>query len=174
MSVFKNDVDDMVIRYDIGQTYLGLPLRSYKNVAEAYTQGVEMGLKAQLIESVSSNLSYTLLDTEDKETGKELTDRPKHTAGWQLNYDNQQYGFNVNWGLRYVGSMFIDSANTQESDHYVIGEIKLVKSISKQAKLSLEIDNLFNSNYGCNADYQTPKDKGREGRTLMGKIIVRF
>ncbi|NQS90436.1 TonB-dependent receptor [Patescibacteria group bacterium] len=167
LGVFRNDIDDMVVSYDTGQTYLGRTLKSYKNIAEAYTQGIELELKANIFEELTGFLSYAFLDTEDKETENELTYRSKHTAGWRLNYNNKKYEFGANFGLRYVGSMFKDTANTQETDSYFVAEIKFIKEITEYAKVSFEIDNLFGTDYG-----DTSVD--REGRTFMGKVHVKF
>lgn len=167
LGIFRNDVDDMVVTYDTGQTYLGKTLKSYKNVAEAYTQGIELELKADITEELASALSYTFLDTENKEVKKELTYRSKHTAGWRLNYNNKKYGFGTNFGLRYVSSMFKDTANTQETNGYFVAEIKFIKEITKYAKVSFEIDNLFNTDYG-------DPSVDREGRTFMGKVNLTF
>jgi len=167
LGIFRNDVDDMVGIYDTGQTYLGKPLKTYKNIAEAYTQGIELELKANITEGLASSLSYGFLDTEDKEAKKELTYRPKHTAGWRVNYHNKKYGFGTNFGLRYVSSMFKDTANTQETNGYFVAEMKFIKEITKYAKVSFEIDNLFDTDYG-------DPSVDREGRTFMGRVSLTF
>jgi len=167
LSIFRNDVDDMVAVYDTGQTYLGKILKTYKNVSEAYTQGIEMELKARITDELSSIFTYALLDTEDKDTKKELTYRSKHTAGWRLNYDNKKYGFITNFGLRYVGSMFKDTANTQETDDYFVTEVKIIKEVTKYAKISFEVDNLFNTDYG-------DPSVNKEGRMFMSKVTLVF
>ena len=167
LSVFRNDVDDMVVIYDTGQTYLRRTLKTYKNIGEAYTQGIELELKAQLNEGLCSSFSYAFLDTEDRDTKKELTYRAKHTAGWRLNYDNKKYGLATIFGLCYVGSMFKDTANTEETDGYFVAETKFIKEITKYLKVSFEIDNLFNTDYGDSS-------VDREGRTFMGKAHLTF
>lgn len=167
LSIFRNDVDDMVVSYDTGQTYLGQTLKSYKNVTEAYTQGIELELKADITKELASFLSYALLDTEDKETKKELSYRPRYTAGWKLNYKNKKYGLGTNFGLRYVSSMFKDTANTQETNGYFVVELKFIKEITKCAKASFEIDNLFGTDYG-------DPSVDTEGRTFMGKLSLQF
>ncbi len=167
VGVFRNDVRDMVVTYDTGDTYSGKPLYSYKNVAEAYTQGIELELVVNIFECLASSLSYTFLDTEDKDSKKELTYRPRNTIGWRLNYDNKKNGFKTNFGLRYVDSMYKDTANTTETDSYFVGEIKIVKEITEHAKFSLEIDNLFNTEYG-------DPSMDREGTTLMCKVSFKF
>lgn len=169
LSLFRNDVDDMVISCDTGETYLGLPVHSYKNVAEAYTQGIEFGLICRIVERLSVTLSEALIDTEDKETGKELTYCPKNNAGLKLAYNNKKYGISANFGLKYVDSMFKDTANTEKTDPYFVAEAKLIKEIAKYVKISIEGDNLFNSDYG------DPSLKGNmDERTIMGKVSISF
>ncbi len=167
LGIFRNDIDDMVVSYDTGQTYSGKPLKTYKNVSEAYTQGMELELKANLTQELTSSLSYTLLDTEDKDAKKELTYLPKHTAGWRLNYHNKKYGLGTNFGLSYVGSMFKNTANTEETNDYFVAEIKLIKEVTKYGKISLEVDNLFDTDYG-------DPSVDTEGRTFMVKVSLTF
>ncbi len=166
-NLFRNEISDMVISYDTGETYLGKKLNTYKNVAEAYTQGVELEVRNQLTAEFKNTLSYTFLDTKDKETDKQLTYRPKHTAGWRLNYDNKKYGFGVNCGLKYVSSMFKDTINTQQTDDYFVAEAKLTKEVMRYIKASLEIDNIFVTDYG-------DPTVDRLGRTFMGKVNMNF
>ena len=166
-NLFRNEISDMVISYDTGQTYLGKTLNTYKNVTEAYTQGIEIETQNQLTTELKNTVFYTFLDTKDKETEKELTYRPKHTAGWRLNYDNKKYGFGVNWGLKYISAMFKDSANEQETDDYFVAEAKLTKEVLSAVKVSLEIDNIFDTDYG-------DPSADRLGRTFMGKISMIF
>lgn len=167
LGIFRNDIDDMVIIYDTGQTYSGETLKSYKNIGEAYTQGIELELKAKIIDPLSSYFSYTYLDTEDKDTNKDLTYRAKHTLGWRLDYSDKKYDLGLNFGLRYIGSMFKDTANTQETNGYCVAEAKIIKEISKYAKISLEVDNLFDTDYGDSS-------VERQGLTYMGKIHFIF
>jgi len=73
LDIFRNDIKDKVVWIETGETIYGDPVKTAKNIAECYTQGVEVSLKAKPFPELSTILGYSYLDTEDKETHKELT-----------------------------------------------------------------------------------------------------
>jgi outer membrane receptor for ferrienterochelin and colicins len=164
---FRNEIKDMVTRYDTGQTYQGLPLMTYKNIAKATTEGIEFEFRWELMQGLKNYLSYTLLKTRDEETGRQLTYRPKRTFGWRLMYENKPWEFKACFGLRYVGPMFKDTANTRQTNGYFVAEAKLVKQINRYLSLSFEIDNIFDTDYG-------DPSVDTEGRTFMVKLGLSF
>ncbi len=169
ISVFRNDIKDMVASYETNELIDSLPVKRYENVDEAYTQGVGSAIKIQLLEGIVNSFSYTFLDTKDKNTEKELTYCPKHTVGWRLNYDNKRYGFGINWGLKYVSSAYKDRDNTKERDEYFVAEANIFKQLTEYSRISLAVNNLFETDYG------DPERADRyPGRTFMGKVSVSF
>jgi len=157
----------MVTRYYTGEIYLDKPLLAYENVVEAYTQGFESELKIQLINEIGTSLSYTFTDAKNKETGKKLRYLPENSAGWRVNYENKKHKFGINWGLRFVSSMYKDNENTQETENYYIAEVKFIKDVTAHADISFEIDNIFDSDYG-------DPSIDREGRIFIGKLNLNY
>ena len=99
--------------------------------------------------------SYT--DTKNKESDKELTYTPKYNLGLDIDYKHQEYKFGVNCGIDYLGKQYTDSGNTQSIDAHTLVDIKLYKSLGGQAKLALEVDNLFNSDKGDEGSFRTER-----------------
>ncbi len=167
VTVFRNDLDDMVISYFTGESFFDKTLKSYENVAEAYTRGVESELKIRLFKDITSTLSYTFIDTKDKETGNKLRYIPDNNAGWRLHYNNRNKNFGIGCGLRFISSMYKDVENTDKTDSYYVAEVKLTKKVTASATLSLDIGNLFDTEYG------DPSIE-REGRSFISKLSLNF
>jgi len=167
IALFRNDLDNMVSAYYTGQQYFAKPLKSYENVDSAYTQGVEMELRLQMMKGISTSAYLTFTDTKNKDTGKEIRFQPKHSEGWRVHYANTPYKFKINWGLKYVGAMYMDIENTRKTDGYFIAEANIIKELTEHANFSLEFDNILNSDYG-------DPSLEREGRIVMGKLNLMY
>ncbi len=165
LGYFRNDVEDMVIREDTGTTYNGLPLKEYKNVEEAWTEGIELMGRLYLSEDFSATLSYTYTDSENEETGKELTYVPRHILSLSSAYELREYGLGTSVTISYVSKQYTNSDNTSQIDDHAIVDGKIYKHLADRAKLSFEIDNIFDSDKGDEANFRT-------GRTFAVKLDV--
>ncbi len=167
LGYFRNDVEDMVVREDTGTTYKGLQLREYRNVEEAWTQGIELMCRTYLAEEFSAFLSYTYTDSENEETGKELTYTPKHVFSVSPAYELEKYGLGTSATISYIGKQYKDSDNTTEIDAHTVVDAKVYKHLSGKAKLSFEADNIFDSDKGDEGSFRT-------GSTFLVKLDVFF
>ena len=167
LGYFRNDVDDMVVREDTGTTYNGLPLKIYKNVEKAWTQGLELMCRTYLTEEFSASLSYTYTDSENKEIGKELTYVPKHSLTFSPAYELKQYGLGTSATISYIGKQYTNLDNTAQIDKHTAVDAKIYKYLSDKTKLSFEGDNIFNSDKGDEGNF-------RNGRTFVVKLDVSF
>jgi outer membrane receptor for ferrienterochelin and colicins len=167
MGYFRNDVDDMVISEDTGETYNGLPLKTYKNVEEAWTQGVEFLCKMYLADEFSATLSYSFTDSENKETRKNLPYVPEHNLTFSPAYELQKYGMGVSATISYTGKQYTNSDNTDQIDEFAAVDAKIYKHLSDSSLLSFEADNIFNSDKGDDGNFRT-------ARTFVVKIDVTF
>jgi outer membrane receptor for ferrienterochelin and colicins len=167
LGYFRNDVDDMVIREDTGTKYNGLPLKEYRNVEEAWTQGIEFMCRTYFAEEFSVSLSYTYTDSENKETGKELTYTPKHVLSILPAYELEKYGLGTSATVSYIGKQYTNSDNTDKIDAHTVVDAKIYKRLSDKAKLSFEADNIFDSDKGDEGNFRT-------GRTFTVKLDVSF
>lgn len=164
---FRTNVDDMVIREDTGTTYNGLPLKKYKNVEKAWTQGAELMCRAYLSKDLSASLSYTYTDSENEETGKELTYTPKHVLSISPAYELTKYGLGTSATISHISKQYKDSDNTTQIDEHTVVDAKIFKYLSDKGKLSFEVDNLLYSDKGDEGNF-------RSGRTFTVKLDVFF
>jgi outer membrane receptor for ferrienterochelin and colicins len=175
LGYFRTDVKDMVIREDTGKLYPendpndpdNLNLKEYKNVEEAWTQGLEFMCRTYFAEEFSASLSYTYTDSENKETGKELTYTPKHVLSILPAYELEKYGLGVSATISYIGKQYKSSDNTTQIDEHTVVDAKIYKNLSDMGKLSFEADNIFDSNKGDEGSFRT-------GRTFTVKLDVFF
>ena len=167
LGYFRNDVKNMVIREDTGTTYNSLPLKEYKNVEEAWTQGLEFMCKTYLTEEFFASLSYTYTESENKETNKDLTYVPEHSLTFTPAYELKEYGLGTSATISYIGKQYTNSGNTAQIDGHTLVDAKIYKDLSGKAKLSFEADNVFDSDKGDEGNFRT-------GRTFTVKLDISF
>lgn len=143
---FRNDFTDKVERVETDQIVDGLPVKTYENVKDAHTQGLELSWRGVILPGLRGSASYTFLDSEDEDTGKDLTYCPQNTATVRLCYDHPR--FRVGLGCQYVDKMFTNLANTKGPDAYFLMDSQIAFKIGRCAELCLEGYNLLDSNYG--------------------------
>ncbi len=164
---FRNDVDNMVIREDTGRTYNSLPLKIYKNVEKAWTQGIEFSLKSNLTQEFSISMSYTYTDSKNKDTGKELTYIPHHQIDIAPYYEVKKFGIGGGIDYSYVSKQYTNTDNTKQIDSYNLVDLNIFKRLSKKAKITFQADNIFDSDKGDEGNF-------RVGRAFIVKLDVKF
>jgi outer membrane receptor for ferrienterochelin and colicins len=167
LSVFRNDVKDIIVAVDTSEEINGTPVRTWKNVRKAFTQGAELGIKITVLEDILLNLTYTYLDTENKDTGKELPYNPHHTAGISIDYAIKPLKASVHWRTNYISEVYTDEVNTKKIKDYSLSNLKVVKNITKNIDVSMDVDNIFKSDYG-------EPDKEWLGRLIFGKLTFKI
>jgi len=160
LTLFRNDIKDIIVPVDISTTE-----RTWKNVQKAYTQGMEAGAKASVLDNLAFNLGYAYLETKNRDTGKRLPYNPAHTANLGIDYDIKPLKMSLHWMTNYVSKAYKDEANTSSTENYYISNLKIVKELTKNLKFSLDIDNIFESDYG-------EPDKQWLGRVIFGKLTL--
>ncbi len=165
-TLFRHDVDDMVVRVETDEILDGYPVKTYENVEEAYTQGIEINLKGKPRPWFQLNLSYTYLDTENKDTHKDLPYCPQHTLGLRLGFKTP-YGLLLEFGTQYVDEVYANTTNTKKIDDYWLTDAKLIKDLAGPAELFFEVDNLFDTDYG-----EPTRDWA--GRTIFVGLRAKF
>lgn len=164
LSFFRNDIKDMIERYDTGERKLGddfmpYPVYSFKNIARVHTQGLKLMVSNQFSDWLSGRLGYTWLDTKDEETGKDLLYNPVHKVNMELGLKIPRYRTNINLRGEYIGERLgfhiepglcpgrAPEPVIEELDPYFLAHIKVNKSIVKNATFSLSVNNIFDKKY---------------------------
>jgi len=139
-AIFKTDVENMINAVSNNN------IVRYENIDKSGTEGFELGLDYHFNNKHSINVNYTYIKTEDKETGKDLTYKPKHTANIGL---SSEFG----WGLssylsaNYIGEQYSDSANTDKISAYTLFNAQISKDITKDLIVRLGIDNITDKEF---------------------------
>ncbi|MDQ7786959.1 MAG: TonB-dependent receptor [Thermodesulfovibrionales bacterium] len=167
LSLFRNDVKDIIVAVSTSEKIDNVPVRTWKNVREAYTQGIEFSIKATVIENLAMNLGYAYLDTENKELNKDLPYSPHHTVNTGLDYEIKRWPASLHWRTTYYSEAFSNETNTSEIKGYSVSNLKIIKEITKNISASLDIDNIFGSDYG-------EPDKEWLGRVYFGKLTIKI
>ena len=102
-----------------------------------------------------TTLAYTCLDTEDKETGEELTDTAKHRITPGIRYSNNDMGFSAE--VRGEYEKYAESDDDTDDNNFML-HAGLSKTITKHIKLWINGDNLL--------DEEQDSGISCEGRTL--------
>ncbi|MDA3971116.1 MAG: TonB-dependent receptor [Desulfobulbaceae bacterium] len=165
LGLFRNEVEDMVIRQDTGTFYDGLPLMTYQNVEEATTQGLELLAKLNH-QDFSLTMAYTYTGSENKETGNDLTYVPEHSFSLAPAYE-WHHGLGVSGVITHTGKQYKDSGNTSQIDGHTVVDVRIHKELGDKAQLSFAADNIFDSDKGDEGNY-------RSGRMLLVKMDVFF
>ncbi|MEW6040198.1 MAG: TonB-dependent receptor, partial [Elusimicrobiota bacterium] len=145
--LFRNDVKDIVIAVETSEKIDNIPIRTWKNAQGAFAQGIELGMNATLLDILSMNLSYTYTDTENTDTKKKLPYNPYNSAGVGMNYHVKQWETSFRWKTNYYSSAYTDETNTKQIESYSISNLKITKDIIKDISFSIDVDNIFESNY---------------------------
>ena len=147
LSFFRNDLEDMVGEIKTTETHEGKPVYLVTNIGKVRTQGGEFEVIIQFTDNLSGRLGYYFLDTEDRETGKELIYDPEHMANFVLDYRVPDFGLGINLRGEYVGERYKDQENTEKLDGYFLAHAKITKDITKNLEAFLEVENIFDKKY---------------------------
>jgi outer membrane receptor for ferrienterochelin and colicins len=142
-SYFYNDISNM-IDYTINRTS-GYPYKmNWLNVAEASTQGVELCASVYPFDNFTLRSGYTFLDTEDKDTGEELLERPRHSLFVTAIYRIPEIGVDLSVGLNHRGTRLAETDNgLEELESYTTVDLSVSKSVFDFGRLFVRVQNLF-------------------------------
>ncbi|MGP8321932.1 MAG: TonB-dependent receptor [Methanosarcinaceae archaeon] len=169
VSLFRTDLKEMIdsrLTPDDPNTYL------YGNIAKALTQGAELLMKFDVGAGFALSGGYCFVDTEDKETGRELFGRAKHSGIIRLEYINRRYGLNFNLRGKLIGEKLMDEdqdETTGASIQYkqaasALWRFTVNKKIFSYFNLTCGVDNLF--------DYTDKTYLITPGRRYFGGINI--
>ena len=113
------------------------------NISKANTQGLELNADYAAFDFLSFGIGYTYLDTEDKDTGRRLLRRPRHTVQVSAVADLTD---DIRTGL--TGTGYHDSTEFgDEGDDYFLVDFVVDWQLSDQWVLFGRVDNLLDKEY---------------------------
>lgn len=124
----------------------------YENIADAKIEGVELTLSKSLDElSLSANYAYT--DTEDKNTGTQLSRRARHKANVEASYHWDQVSLSGIY--KYHGTRFDAYSNSSLSAYNTV-DVSASYQIDDEWKLQVKANNILDKSYETAPGYVTP------------------
>ncbi|MHB8843405.1 MAG: TonB-dependent receptor domain-containing protein [Nitrospirota bacterium] len=123
------------------------------NIAQASIRGIETSISFKAADSVTVKVGQTHLDTEDKETGKPLSRRPKDKFTLAAGYTSTKMSLLISYA--FVGQRYDSSVGRNLSSYNLVG-LSGNYSLSKWLAVFARIDNVFNTNYEEAGSYGTP------------------
>lgn len=171
VSLFHNRIEDL-IDTDLNPALSaarGLQIFEYQNTARALTQGVELSGQYHLAPRLQLKGGYTLLDSEDRDTGKSLPRRPEQQIKTGLDYERAEWGSTFTLRAVYQSEEFVDSQNSIESPAWITWDVKFTQAVGKGFQLFAGIDNLTDEH----RDPQESSDfRPKEGRFVYLGVRV--
>lgn len=115
LNFFYNRIENLIMtEYDPNaSSQQGMEIYNYQNLDQARTWGTEITTHWQPHPNWQLQLGYTWLQSEDPNTGHQLTRRPEHQLKGELSFHYQALSMSLlgDWQSR----EYIDAANTQAS-----------------------------------------------------------
>ena len=115
-------------------------------------KGIETGLDCFLMNNLTLGLSYTWLDTENKDTHAELARRPSNKIVFKLK--NEFKKLTTYFDISYVGHRTSDNAGTQLLKAYFLGNLSFDYKIKENLLIFTNFVNIFNEKYEEITGYQ--------------------
>jgi iron complex outermembrane receptor protein len=127
------------------------------NVDSAYKQGIEAVLEYVVSPDTGIDLSYVFQDTENKDTGKQLSYSPAHAIKLVVK-TVLPTRTRLEWITRAQSEQYSDDKNTEAEklDQYITCDVKLnhpVTWFNRDVLLSADIHNLFDESYASHFGY---------------------
>ena len=141
-TVFQNDLKDLIQTVCVRSCGIrGRELRNYTNVAEARIRGIELAGTIPLAEQLRLEANYSWLDTEDRETGQKLNERPERSGAASLVWEHGPLQTTLRG--EYVGPQKQASGATQVTlPDYTLVSLDTRWAITPKLSLVLGVDNI--------------------------------
>lgn len=163
VTYFHNEFDDL-IDFDFVTS-------TYKNIAQAESQGVEAFAAARANEHLTVAASYTYTDAQDETTGEDLLRRARHKFSMDVNYRFQDKG-TIRCEVVYVGEREDVDTSTfpaarVELDEYTLVNLAGSYEITENLEVFGRVENLTDEDYEEVKGFGTPGVAGYVGLKLL-------
>jgi outer membrane receptor for ferrienterochelin and colicins len=146
----------------------------FRNAEEVKAKGIQLELEGRWKNGIRGRFSYTLQDTEDKETGETLTNSPTHLLKLNGILPILKEKLFLSIEEQYT-SRRKTLAGHHTGDAFVTNVTLFSKSFLKGLEMSASIYNLFDQKYSDPGGGEHWQDKiEQDGRTFRVKLTYRF
>ncbi|WP_117236391.1 TonB-dependent receptor domain-containing protein [Vibrio maerlii] len=144
VALYQNEISDLIS--------LSSSSGKYENVAKAEIKGLEL-VGEFSTGDIYHSASVDVMDTENKDTGKELARRSKYSAKWNISYAYQDWHFDLSY--LYRGDSYDNADNSIKLDSYSLVDFATHYYITDNFIVRGKIANLFDEEYETSYGYNT-------------------
>lgn len=169
-TIFRRDSENLI-------NFIGCPVQTgicanrpfgtYNNVGQARAQGLELGISLRPIEALTIASSYSLIDAENRDTGRALARRPRHSVNTSVDYD-WSFGLQTGASITHVSSNLDNDFATSATPGYVLVDLRAAMPITDNIEVYGRIENLFDE------QYETLFQYGTAGRSAFAGIRLKY
>lgn len=144
-AVFRNDIDNLIeqdrdnaIGHDPDNDRV---IYTYKNVDKARVDGIELGGRIELTDTLAFRADYTNTHAVDRTTGKRLLNRPKQTVSTQLDWKAMNK-LNTFVRATHTGTQKVEE--DREMDAYSLVDVGMTYNVTSDLNIRAGVTNISN------------------------------
>ena len=170
-STFRNRLSALISQHVVADDST---LYRFENDREITSNGVELGVVVNSGHGRTGQLTYALQRTEDRASGLELTNSPRHMAKLEFSAPITAKDLTAGFDAQYLSSRRTLAGNTESG--YVITNLSLrAPRVFGQIALTATLYNLFDSKYDSpGSDEHTQDIIQQDGRSFRVKTTREF
>jgi len=162
LTLFRTNIEDL-IEWAMNPSFIWTP----SNVAEAYTQGIEVEFVHQITQGLSQSINYTYLHSAGKKEGENRYEiapyKPHNRVNYSIKYTHHS-GLSAGLATEYVSEQWSGAGRTGDRlPDYLLFNLRIAQKI-RSLEIYISLDNIFDKKYQTVFGYPMP------GRTIMGGI----
>lgn len=166
VTLFETNIEDL-IEWAMDPSFIWMP----SNVAQAYSQGVEVEFIHQIMSGLSQSINYTYVRSAGKKEGEEKYEiapyKPHNRLNYRINYASN-FGLKINLGTEYVDEQWSARGKTEDRlPDYFLLNLRIAQKI-RNLEAYISLDNILDKKYQTVFGYPMP------GRTIMAGISWKF
>ncbi len=174
ITAFHNDIKDKIQSEAWTSTWRPAVM-TYQNVSKARIKGVELSGWFDITDALTLSSNVTLIDGEDKTSGKDLYRTPEHTANAKLEWQVIE-SLSTQLGWNYTGSQILPvprmSGTTYETTAgFHTLDVGAVWNATRALDLKFGLNNLTNTKRDWVA---TEADQILDGRTVYAGVAYKL
>lgn len=145
----------------------GRPSGTYDNIRRTRATGIEAVVRMTPVDALTLSAQYSLIDTENRDTGLRLARRPEQTVSALIDY-RWSFGLETGATIAHVGDSFDNAANTRRIDGHVLVDLRASYPVTETVELYGRVENLFGE------VYETIFRYGTAGRAAYAGVRLRL
>jgi vitamin B12 transporter len=151
----RNQIDFLSCFLNTEPLCTNRPSGVYANLRRTRAEGVEAMIEMTPVDAMTLKVQYSLIDTENRDTGLDLARRPRQTATALIDY-RWPFGLQTGATVAHVGSSFDNAANTRALEGYVLVDLRAALPITDLLEVYGRVENVFDERYQTIFQYGSP------------------